>query len=324
MATWLLLIVRLPPHPSSLRVRAWRKLRALGAVALKNSVYLLPSTPEHYEQFQWLAQESQKARGEATLLQVERIENLPSADVVRLFQDARDRDYHGLADRYRRVLRGLDRKATGRTAAGRDEELGRLANEVERVKQIDFFDAPGHREVERLREAIEARLRPAGAAVTPRHPVTPLDALRGRRWVTRPRPHIDRIASAWLVKRFLDPGAEFLFTPPEEFPPDAIPFDAVGAEFGHQGEDCTFETLLKRSGLHDRRLAHLAEIVHEADLRDGKFPREEARGIDLAIRGLLAALKDDQEVLAHGMILFDGLYAGLADLRAPARATRGA
>jgi hypothetical protein len=127
--------------------------------------------------------------------------------------------------------------------------------------------------------------------------------------VTRPRPHIDRIASAWLIKRFIDPEAQFLFAPPEGFPKDAIPFDAPGVELSHQGEDCTFETLIKRTRLRDRRLVRLAEIVHEADLRDGKYPHEEARGIDVAIRALLAASPDDQQVLTQGMTLCEGLYA---------------
>jgi len=313
MNPWLVLIVSLPPHPSSLRVRAWRKLRALGAVALKNSVYLLPFTSENYEQFQWLTQEIQKDGGEATLLKVDRIENLKPAEVIRLFQEARDLDYRRLAERYRKLLRALDRKPAGRRAARPDEELGRLARELQRVREIDFFDASGYREVERLKETIERRLRPTGESAASSRTVTPLDALRGRRWVTRPRPHVDRIASAWLIKRFVDPEAEFLFAPPEEFPADAIAFDAPGAELSHQGEDCTFEMLLKRAGFRDRRLAHLAEIVHEADLRDHKFHRDEARGIDLAIRGLLEALKDDSQVLAHGMTLFDGLYAALDD-----------
>jgi len=313
MAAWLLLIVSLPPHPSSLRVRAWRKLRALGAVALKNSVYLLPFTPENYEQFQWLTQEVQKDGGEATLLKVDRIENMKPADVIQLFQEARNRDYRQLSERYRRLLRGLERKAPGAVRAQREEELARLARELERLREIDFFDAPGYQEVKRLRETIEMRLRPPSVSAASGPGDLSPDELKGRRWVTRPRPHVDRIASAWLIKRFIDPEAQFLFAPPEEFPPDAIPFDALGAEFGHQGEDCTFETLLKRFGLRDRRLAQLAEIVHEVDLRDQKFHREEARGIDLAIRGLLAALKDDQQVLAHGMTLFDGLYAAMSE-----------
>jgi hypothetical protein len=124
---------------------------------------------------------------------------------------------------------------------------------------------------------------------------------------------VDRIASAWLIKRFLDPAAEFVFAAPDELPAGAIPFDMAGVEFGHQGDDCTFETLLLRSGLRDRRLASIAEIVHEADLRDGKFPRDEARGLDLVLRGLLAAIKDDHEALAQGLTLFDGLYSTIGE-----------
>ena len=124
---------------------------------------------------------------------------------------------------------------------------------------------------------------------------------------------MDRIASAWLIKRFIDAGAEFLFAPAEDLPADAIAFDVAGAEFGHHGEDCTFETLLRRSGLRDRKLSAIAEIVHEADLRDQKYARDEARGLDLALRGLLSAIKDDHEALAYGMTLFDGLYATIGE-----------
>jgi hypothetical protein len=306
---WLVLIVSLPPNPSSLRVRAWRRLRALGAVPLKNSVYLLPFSPEHQEHFHWLTQEIQKDGGEATLLRVERIETMTPAEVIHLFQAARDEDYRALASRLRPVLAALGRKSVGRTRARLEEELARLARELERLREIDFFDAPARREAERLKEAVERRLRPPRAPGQPGEGELRADALRGRRWVTRPRPHVDRLASAWLIKRFVDPEAEFLFAAPEEFPPDAIAFDAPGAEFGHHGPDCTFETLLGRFALSDRRLRRLGEIVHEVDLRDGRFGREEARGLDLAIRGLLLVLKDDHEVLAYGLTLFDGLYA---------------
>ncbi len=312
MDAWLLLILSLPPQPSSVRVKVWRRLQAQGAVALKNSVYLLPFTPENYERFQWLTQEVAKSGGEATLLKVDRIENMRADEVIRLFHDAREEDYRQLADRYRKLLRDLDRKAKGATAARRADELTRLARELERLREIDFFDAPGYHEVKRLKETVDMRLHPPGSP-PPSHVQTPLDSLKGRRWVTRPRPHVDRIASAWLIKRFIDPEAEFLFSPPEGFPAGAIPFDALGAEFGHQGEDCTFETVLKRCGLRDGRLAQLAEIVHEVDLRDQKFPRDEARGLDLVIRGLLAALKDDHQVLVHGLTLFDGLYATIGE-----------
>ena len=304
----LLLLVGVPPTPSSLRVRVWRRLRALGAVALKRSAYLLPDTPERYEDFQWLAQEVQREGGEASLVRVQQIENLTPDDVLRLFHEPRDREYRQLAVRYRKALQGLDRKSAAASARARDE-LARLGKDHQRIRDVDFFDAPSGAEVRRLEETIAMRTRRPETVRREEPPALDLTKLQGRRWVTRPRPHIDRIASAWLIKRFIDAQAEFVFAPPAEFPEDAIPFDAPGAELSHQGEDCTFETLVKRARLRDRRLARLGEVVHEADLRDGKYPHEEARGIDVAIRALLAASPDDHQVLAHGLALFEGLYA---------------
>jgi hypothetical protein len=306
--TFLLLLVGLPPSPSSLRVRVWRRLRSLGAVPLKRSAYLLPDTPERYEDFQWLAQEIQREGGEATLIRVQQIENMTDDDALRLFHEPRDRDYQQLAARYRKLLQSLDRKSA-MTSARVHEELARLGKDHQRIRDIDFFDARGGAEVRRLEEAIAMRTRRPESSRREERPTLDLSTLRGRRWVTRPRPHIDRIASAWLIRRFIDAEAEFIFAPPAEFPKDAIPFDAPGVELSHQGEDCTFETLLKRAGLRDRRLVRLAEIVHEADLRDGKYPHAEARGIDVAVRALLAASPDDHHVLAQGMAIVQGLYA---------------
>jgi hypothetical protein len=304
----LLLLIGLPPTPSSLRVRVWRRLRSLGAVPLKRSAYLLPDTPERYEDFQWLAQEIQRDGGDATLIRVQQIENVGPGDVLRLFHEPRDRDYRQLAVRYRKMLQRLDRKS-GATQARVNDELARLSKDHQRIRDIDFFDAPGGAEARRIEEVIAMRTRRPESPRAQAPPALDLTKLRARRWVTRPRPHVDRIASAWLIKRFIDPEAVFVFAPPAEFPKDAIPFDAPGVELSHQGEDCTFETLVKRARLRDRRLARLAEVVHEADLRDGKYPHEEARGIDVAIRALLAASPDDHQVLAHGVTLFEGLYA---------------
>ena len=307
LQAWLLLLLSLPPRPSSLRVRAWRRLKALGAVALKSGAYLLPFSPDHYEQFQWLAQEVQKDRGEATLLKVDRVENMKQPEVVRLFHEARNADYASLTDRYRKLGSAKRPRAA--------EELARLARELDRLADIDFFEAPGRQQALRAREAAERRVTGSPKAAAQPAGRLDLETLQGRRWVTRPRPHVDRIASAWLIKRFLDPAAEFVFAAPDELPAGAIPFDMTGVEFGHQGDHCTFETLLHRSGLRDRRLAAIAEIVHEADVRDGKFQRDEARGVDLVLRGLLAAIKDDHEALAQGLILFDGLYSTIGERR---------
>ena len=306
--TLLLLLVGLPPSPSSLRVRVWRRLRGLGAVALKRSAYLLPDTPDRYEDFQWLAQEIQREGGDATLIRVQQIENVAHADVVRLFHEPRNADYRALAARYRKVLAMLDRKSVAGSARVQ-EELVKLGKDHQRFRDIDFFDAPGGAEITRLEETIAMRTRRPETIRRAERPQLDLTKLRGRQWVTRPRPHVDRIASAWLIKRFIDPDATFVFALPADFPANAIPFDAPNVELSHHGEDCTFETLIKRAKLKDRRLTKLAEIVHEADLRDGKYPHEEARGIDLAIRALLAALPDDHAVLQNGFTLFEGLYA---------------
>ncbi len=308
MQQLILLLVGVPPTPSSLRVRVWRRLRSLGAVPLKRSAYLLPDTPERYEDFQWLAQEIEREGGEATLIRIQQIENISPENVQRLLHEPRDHDYRQLAARYRKVLQSLDKKPAVK-GARLPEDLAHLAREHQRIRDIDYFDAPSGAEVRRLEEVIAMRTRRQEPVHREERRPLDLAGLRGRRWVTRPRPHIDRIASAWLIKRFIDPDAEFLFAPPAEFPKDAIPFDAPGVELSHQGEDCTFETLVKRARLRDRRLARLAEIVHEADLRDGKYPHEEARGIDVAVRALLAASPDDRQVLAQGMTLFEGLYA---------------
>jgi len=282
-----------------------RRLRVLGAVPLRSGAYLLPHSAEHYEQFQWLAQEIQRDGGDGTLLRVERIENMPEPDVVRLFQDARNQDYAELADRYRKLLKGRRPRLA--------DEVARLTRDMDRIGDIDFFEAPARREAERAREAVEERVVTGRACPAGVVPPLDLSALKARRWVTRPRPHVDRVASAWLIKRFVDPEAEFLFAAPDQVPGEAIPFDMAGVDFGHHGDDCTFETLLRRTGLRDRKLAILAEIVHEADLKDQKFARDEARGIDLMLRGLLGAIKDDHEALAQGLILFDGLYSTIGE-----------
>ena len=305
---WLVLLLHLPPHPSSVRVRVWRRLRAVGAVALKNSAYLLPATPDQREHFEWLAQEVRKARGEATLLAVDRIDTLTADQVQQLFRDARNAEYRELAARYRRHGAARPSRTAG-TPAGEAERV-RLARELERIREIDFFGASGYEEVKRLQETLDMHLKEPRAGKARRPPLA-AKQFRGRTWVTRPRPHVDRLATAWLIRRFIDPKARFRFAPPDRFPKGAVSFDAPDAAFGHQGEACTFETVLERFGLKDPRLAAMAEIVHDIDLRDERFGREETRGLDLALRSLRAAIADDQALLAQGLVLFDGLYATL-------------
>src|SRR5437879_7618123 len=311
---WLTLLTSLPPKPTRHRVGVWRKLQRMGAVRLLGAGWILPEPPEATELFQWLVQEIQSFRGEATLLRVDRVGTMTDDEIAALFHKVRNPEYQAVVRQCREILAQLDRYRTshrGSVAALR-AKLDGLKRELDRIQSIDYLEAPAGQRARALWETTAKRLRAAETrprATGGRHR-TSLPA-RGSTWVTRPRPHIDRIAAAWLIKRFCDPAAKFAFADAADAAPKGIPFELTGADFGHHGEDCTFETLVKRFGLKDRRVRVMAEIVHEADLPDGKFTRNESTGVDLAIRGLAARTQRDQELPARGTAIFNGLYTVL-------------
>lgn len=312
---WLTLLMTLPPTPTRHRVGVWRKLQRMGAISLRGSAWMLPETSETKELFEWLVQEVQSVHGEATLLRVDRVETMREEQVMALFHKARAADYGPIVRGCRDLLGQLDRaKAAHRVSFGLlRKKLETLKRELDRVQGVDYLESPAGRQARELWERAAKRMtaveaRPAARAGHPRGAALPAP---GSTWVTRPRPHIDRIASAWLIKRFFDADAKFAFADAADAPRKGVPFDILGAEFGHHGQDCTFETLVKRFGIADRRVRVIAEIVHEADLHDGKFTRTEATGVDLAIKGLAESTHDDHELLERGMAIFDGLYSVL-------------
>ena len=310
---WLTLLTTLPPTPTRHRVGVWRKLQRMGAARLRGSAWILPETAETTELFQWLVQEIQSFRGEATLLHVERIGNMTHEQVTALFHAARAAEYQAVGQGCREILAQLDRSRTSSRGSLTPlrAKLDGLKRELDRIQAIDYLEAPAGQRARALWETTAQRLR--AVETRPRAVARHRGSLppRGSTWVTRPRPHIDRIASAWLIKRFCDPEATFAFADAADAARKGIPFDVLGAAFGHHGEDCTFETLIKRFGIKDRRVKLIAEIVHEADLHDGKFTRHESTGLDLAIKGLAEATPDDHELLERGLALFEGLYTVL-------------
>src|SRR6267143_3532216 len=313
---WLTLLTTLPPTPTRHRVGVWRKLQRMGAVRLRGAGWILPETPETTELFQWLVQEIQSFRGEATLLRVDRVETMTDDEIAALFHKVRNPEYQAVVQRCREILAQLDRyRASHRgSVVALRAKLDGLKRELDRIQSIDYLEAPAGPRARTLWETTAKRLRAVDTrprATGGRHRAA-LPA-RGSTWVTRPRPHIDRIASAWLIKRFCDPDAKFGFADAADAARKGIPFDVLGADFGHHGEDCTFETLIKRFGIKDRRLKVIAEIVHEADLHDAKFTRNESTGVDLAIKGLAAGTQDDHELLERGMAIFEGLYTVLKE-----------
>jgi hypothetical protein len=321
---WLLLIHLLPPKPTSLRVRVWRKLQKLGAVSLKNSVYVLPFGEKTSEDFQWVKQEVESAGGEATVLRAGSVEGATDDEFVSLFRKQRSDEYARVAaelDGLAGAVRG--KRKGGRLSAGRlashEAELSRLHQELERVVAVDFFHADGRAaalaSLERCREELRLPQRDGSRGAKARAPggggLDPAQ-YQGRRWVTRKRPHIDRLATAWLIQRFIDKRPRFLFVEDGARVEGGVHFDMADAEFTHSGEDCTFETVVKEFGLAGNpALKELAEIVHDIDLKDNKFNRLEAAGFDATVRGLGELIKDDRKLVRQAGVIFDGLYEHL-------------
>src|SRR6266851_549796 len=318
---WILLIHQLPPKPTNLRVRIWRKLQKLGAVAIKNSVYVLPATEKAHEDFQWLKQEIESAGGEAAVFRAGSVEGATDDEIIAAFRKARDEefaaisaDFDGLTGSIREQSRGKHLSA-GRLSA-HETEIDKLHAELERIAANDFFNASrraaGFSAYERCQRAIRAAQGPRERAALSQKKAGTLDVAKyqGQRWVTRRNLHIDRLASAWLIKEFIDKRPRFYFVVEGETLEGAIPFDMFGAEFTHHGEDCTFETMLKRFGLSDSNaLQEIAEIVHDIDLKDDKFHRLEAAGFNAIINGLSQTLRDDRKLLQQCSAIFDGLYS---------------
>ena len=299
---WLLLVLSLPTGRASQRVEVWRKLQRFGAVSLGNSGYLLPNDPTNRERFEWLATLIRNYRGEASVIQVQSIDNLSSTQLVGRFAEARARDYQ-------RLIRELRRALTAAPAKRSPARLNRLRQRFQEIVAIDFFRNPLRGRVEELLETAQA----AGPADLRNDNLGKISRkdYRSRVWVTRPRPGVDRVTSAWLIRRFIDPRARFTFAPEGRAPRRAVPFDMYHDGFGHRGEDCTFETLQKQFRIRDRKVNVLAQIVHDADLCDDKFGRKEGFGIDEVLKGWDRLGLPDREILERGMQLAEGLYHSL-------------
>jgi len=301
--SWLLLLFSLPATHKTARVSIWRKLQKSGAIQIKTSTYLLPDTPAQYELFQWLAKQVSDYGGDSTLIRAQQIEGLSDARIVGLFNAARDSDYSALGE--------AARKLSAPRAATRDQafadELEKLRKTFRAIREIDFFDAPKAHVIESQLDRFESATRsktPLGARLQAKK-------FQGKTWVTRPRPEIDRVACAWLIRGFIDPKAILKFAANAGSIAGGIPFDYAHGEFSHHGEDCTFETLVARFGIADKALRTIGEMVHDADLEDEKFQRRECIGLDRILKGWAKRGMPDEEILLRGGNCFDGLYAFL-------------
>ena len=317
---WVLLVHLLPSRPTNLRVRIWRKLQKLGAVAIKNSVYVLPAGEKTNEDFQWLKQEIESAGGEAAVFRAGSVEGTTDEEIVKAFRDARDAEYRAIAAEFDGLTGRIREQSRARhlspgRLASHETEIDRLHVELERITSNDYFNAEARSNAvnayERCQKTLRLSQTPAKQAHGSRPKSNSLSSadFQRRRWMTRRNIHIDRLASAWLIKQFIDKQPRFYFVADGESIDNAIPFDMFGAEFAHQGEDCTFETLLKRFGLDGvKGLRELAEIVHDIDLKDDKFHRLEAAGLNSIINGLSDNVRNDRKLLQQASVIFDALF----------------
>src|SRR6266568_1016267 len=310
---WMLLIHQIPPRPAYLRVKVGRHLQRIGAVAIKNSVYALPRNDETQEDFQWVLREVVKGGGDASIVEARFIDGLSDEQVLALFQSAREADYREVADQARQVAASLPKR--GPPPENRRIEV---ANQIARLRQrlseldaIDFFGASGREIAEGLVSGLEARMKPSIESREPAKSALRREEYRDRTWVTRAGIKVDRVASAWLIRKLIDPQARFKFVPAKGYEPQKgeVRFDMFEAEFTHEGDLCTFEVLLDRFGLGEPALRAIAEIVHDVDVKDAKYGREEAPGVGQVVAGIAAAHPDDEARLGRGTALFDDLYA---------------
>lgn len=311
-AKWLLLIHQIPPKPGYLRVKIWRRLQILGAVAIKNSVYVIPRNEQTLEDFQWVLREIVQAGAEAWICAASFIEGLTNDQVEGLFRTARDVDYGEIAEEAKAILDAAPsgESMTDGDRSGLETALTRLKKRYSVVSSIDFFTAPGRETASTFLEKIEFRLADARSRPHTESKQPNLTQFRGRTWVTRKGVYVDRIACAWLILRFIDPDATFRFVTERGYRPKTgeLRFDMFEGEFTHEGDLCSFEILVQRFAVDDKALAEIGKIVHDLDLKDEKFSLPENAGVSALLDGIAASHKSDEERLERGAALFDDLY----------------
>ena len=314
---WLLIFYSVPSHPVSNRMMIWRKLAKAGAVQLKGAVYILPATEEHEEFLQWLIGEVKSMGGDGAFVRSTDIRTMTDADIRKLFTTQADQEYH----RLEKALDVLERKIQNLRKGSKSEEGKRLTaqtakftKEYDDVRKRDYFESSMRQILKKRIQALEIRLRNAGEKA-------PEDATsimtrrtqdyQGKVWATRKNPFVDRMASAWLIKRFIDPKASFVFIDDRDVASvdkNRVAFDMRGGAFTHVADLCTFEVLVRSFRIKDKAVKRIAEIVHDLDVKDDKYGKPEAAGVEDILAGIRKTAKNDADGLGRGMAAFEMLY----------------
>ena len=308
---WLLLIHQIPPKPDALRVKIWRRLQQIGAVAIKQSVYVMPFSEQSREDLSWTLKEIIDGGGDGSISEVRFVEGLTDEQVISLFQNARKSDYEKIIQDANPLIAEW---SSGKIdpldpAIKASAQVAKLQRQFDNAAGIDFFQTPEKGTAEILIKDLLARS--SGDAIDPSPPTDGLEELKGKVWVTRKNLFVDRIACGWLIRRFVEKTAILKYVDPETYSPSSgeIRFDMFEGEYTHEGDKCTFEVMIKRLDLQDWGLATLAEVIHDIDLKDSKYNREETNGLNALLTGLAASEPDDDKRMTQGMQLIENLYA---------------
>ena len=316
---WLLIFYSVPSQPVSNRMKIWRKLAKTGAVQLKGAVYILPNNEEHYELFQWLISQVTSMGGDGAFVKTSQIETLEESEIITLFNLQREQEYLSIEKK----IEDLEMKLSSSRKGGRSqndeklqEQLNKHKKEFADIRRVDFFSSKRGEILSKRIKAVEAEIK--GMSAPAQHTRPPMllskriEDYQNKTWVTRKNPFIDRMASAWFVRRFIDKAAIFIFIAEQEFAQkgkDGVTFDIQGGAFTHVDDLCTFEVMVKSFGIKDKIVKKIAEMVHELDVKDGKYDIPEAQGIEKILTGIRKTSKSDHESLERGMEVFEMLYA---------------
>ncbi len=318
---WLLIFYSVPSKPVSNRMKLWRKLAKAGAVQLKGSVYILPENEEHYEFFEWLISEVTAMGGDGAFVKAARIETLKQNEIIALFNHQREKEYRAVEKK----LEELERKINSIRKGGKNqqpdkllEQLRKYIKEYEELRKVDFFSSKAGITLGKRIGALEPEIKGLaesslkGQLAVPAIKLADTSDYQGKLWVTRKNPFVDRMASAWLIRKFIDKRALFSFSD-EQNPGGAgsgrVTFDMRGGDFTHAGDLCTFEVLIKTFGIRDKSAKKISEIVHELDVKDDRYDNPESPGVEEVLAGIRKTAKNDREALERGMAVFAMLYA---------------
>jgi hypothetical protein len=316
---WILMFYSMPSKPERNRLRMWRRLQKEGTLSLKDGVHLLPYSEDRYELFQWLSQEIKALGGEMQFVTIEKIEMMNNEEIITLFHLQSEGAYVNIEQKIKNItheLSSLDRPINSEQEHTYRQIIKKIINDFDPLFAIDFFHSEKGRvlkkAIQHVQVKLESFLESNEVAVQAIVPLLNIGHYHGKQWQTRTRPFVDRMASAWLIKKFIDTNAKFIFLNTiDKSNDDIVTYDMDQANFTHIGDLCTFEVLIKAFNIHDESVEAIGKIIHTLDCNDDKYITPEAEGIKLVLTGIRNNAGNDYEILIKSDEIFDYLYLTL-------------